>query len=245
MQISVVTVTFNAAKTLEQTILSITNQTYHNIEYIIIDGASTDGTIDIINKYATKITYWISEPDKGIYDAMNKALKIAQGDFLIFMGADDIFYTSDVIEKMVGQMLNSETVYYGNVIFKGLNKKHNGKFNKIKWATTNISHQAIFYPKKIFKSYTYNTKYRIYADYAYNLTLLKDKVNFKYINEIITLYSMEGISANSKDKIFQEDYKKLLTDSIGISAYYIGTCIRYLYHIKIWLFNLIKIYKKH
>lgn len=238
MKISIVTVTFNAAKTLEQTIQSLISQTYHDIEFIIIDGASSDGTIDIINKYANKITYWISEPDNGIYDAMNKSLKIATGDFLLFMGADDVFYKHDIIEIMAKQMIHSNIVYYGNVLFKGLNKIHNGKFNKIKWGTTNISHQAIFYPKSIYKSYSYNTKYKIYADYAYNLILLKNNVKFIYVNEIITLYSMEGVSAKNTDISFQEDYKELLKESVGLPAYYIGKCIRNLYYIKESIINI-------
>lgn len=243
-KISIVTVTFNASKTLEQTIQSIISQTYTNIEFIIIDGASSDDTINIINKYSNKITHWISEPDNGIYDAMNKALKLATGDFLIFMGADDVFFKPETIEKMAKQMINLNSVYYGNVILKGLNKIHNGKFNKIKWGTTNISHQAIFYPQKVYKSYEYNTKYKIYADYAYNLTLLKDKVNFIYINEIITLYNMEGISArNTTDKSFHKDYKELLITSVGRPAYYIGMCIRNLYYIKESIVNIIRRHK--
>lgn len=82
--ISVVTVSYNAVSTIEQTILSVINQTYPNIEYVIIDGESTDGTVDVIKKYADRITYWVSEPDKGIYDAMNKGMGISTGDFFNF-----------------------------------------------------------------------------------------------------------------------------------------------------------------
>ena len=89
-KISIVTVSFNAVKTIEQTILSVINQTYENIEYIIIDGGSTDGTIDIIKKYEDQISYWVSEKDKGIYDAMNKGIDIATGDYVYFIQSADV-----------------------------------------------------------------------------------------------------------------------------------------------------------
>ena len=99
--ISVVTVCYNAADTIEKTMLSVLNQTYHDIEYIIIDGGSTDGTVEIIRKYADRIAYWVSEPDKGIYDAMNKGIKVATGEWINFMNAGDEFVDEGVIEKLV------------------------------------------------------------------------------------------------------------------------------------------------
>ena len=111
LRISVITVCLNASKTIEQTILSIINQTYDNIEYIIIDGVSTDGTLDIIKKYESKISLCQSEPDNGIYDAMNKGLKLATGDFLIFMGADDVFYNENVIYKVASEIDNYDDIY--------------------------------------------------------------------------------------------------------------------------------------
>lgn len=235
MKISVVTVCYNAAGVLEETMLSVLNQTYKDIEYIIVDGGSTDGTVDIIKKYADRIAYWVSEPDKGIYDAMNKGTKLATGNFLIFLGAGDLFYTTNVIKNVVEQIKNPNVAYYGNVIFKGVGKKYLGKFNKIKWATTNISHQAIFYPKQVYRIYVYNTIYRVYADYAYNLNLLKEKVKFVYIDEVITLYDMTGFSANNRDEAFQKDFRNLLLNSVGFWAYYIGKCIRCLYLTKMTL----------
>lgn len=104
--ISVVTVSYNAVLTIEQTILSVINQTYPHIEYIIIDGGSTDGTVDIIKKYANRIAYWVSEPDKGIYDAMNKGIRTAKGEWINFMNAGDLFYSKDTLEKVFSKSIN-------------------------------------------------------------------------------------------------------------------------------------------
>ena len=113
--ISVVTVSYNAVATIEQTILSVVNQTYPHIEYIIIDGGSTDGTVDVIKKYADRIAYWVSEPDKGIYDAMNKGIKVATGEWINFMNCGDSFYSVSVLSDVFKDKSCKENdVIYGN-----------------------------------------------------------------------------------------------------------------------------------
>lgn len=115
MKISVVTVCYNAADTIEKTMLSVLNQTYHDIEYIIIDGGSTDGTVEIIRKYADRIAYWVSEPDKGIYDAMNKGIKVATGEWINFMNAGDSFVNSNVLDRLMN-FHKDGLILYGNII---------------------------------------------------------------------------------------------------------------------------------
>ena len=116
--ISIVTVSYNAVLTIEQTILSVINQTYPNVEYIIIDGGSTDGTVDIIKKYANKIAYWVSEPDKGIYDAMNKGGIRATGTFIQFHNAGDWLENEYVVEKIFKKNPKNVDVIYGDMIIR-------------------------------------------------------------------------------------------------------------------------------
>lgn len=111
MKISVVTVCYNAADTIEKTMLSVLNQTYHDIEYIIIDGGSTDGTVEIIRKYADRIAYWVSEPDKGIYDAMNKGIKVATGEWINFMNAGDSLFSRDTLQQFIESYPHMDVVY--------------------------------------------------------------------------------------------------------------------------------------
>lgn len=123
--ISVVTVCYNAADTIEKTMLSVLNQTYHDIEYIIIDGGSTDGTVEIIRKYADRIAYWVSEPDKGIYDAMNKGIKVATGEWINFMNAGDEFVDEGVIEKLfrIGLLIRLELCLEIHCLYIRANRK--------------------------------------------------------------------------------------------------------------------------
>lgn len=121
--VSIITVVFNGAKYIEQTINSVINQSYKNIEYIIIDGASTDGTIDIIKQYENKISYWKSEKDKGIYFAMNKGISLANGELIGILNADD-FYLPDTIKKIIdADKLFHTDIYYGDIQYVSENGK--------------------------------------------------------------------------------------------------------------------------
>ena len=117
-KISVITVTYNAVATLEATILSVIRQSYSNLEYLIVDGDSSDGTKEIIKKYQSALGYYISEKDKGIYDAMNKGIKACTGEWIIFLGADDVFYNNDTINKIFNKYdVEKSDFIYGDVIF--------------------------------------------------------------------------------------------------------------------------------
>lgn len=212
--ISIITVSYNASTTIEQTILSVIKQTYKNIEYIIIDGGSQDKTIDIIKKYENRISYWISESDKGIYDAMNKGLAVATGDYVLFLGADDKLFSDDTITKIIPS-LKEEQIYYGDSYITQIRKIYWGKFNKYKLSLGNICHQAIFYPKKIYKTKHYKTEYKIYADYVYNLELFPF-YKFKYLNETISIFNYNGVSSSQNDSCFSKDQYYIILKTLGI-----------------------------
>lgn len=218
--ISIITVTYNCVQTIEETIRSIINQSYKNIEYIIIDGQSNDGTIDVINKYRNYISYFISESDEGIYDAMNKGLKIAQGDYVLFLGADDHLISENILSEISTILItNTQLIWYGNVYRPYNNDIYCGKFCKYKLAVKNIPHQGIFYPKNIYKNKTYDTKYKIFADYHYNISLFSTNV-FKYIDKTISYFNDTATSANVKDKRFESDKKKIICSYLGYFPYY-------------------------
>ena len=154
--ITIITVSYNAVRTIENTILSVLNQVYLDIEYIIIDGGSTDGTLDIIKKYQEKIAYWVSEPDKGIYDAMNKGIEKATGDYLFFLGADDILM-ENAIQKIFGDNLSTKfLMIYGNVMYDN-NNIVKSRFSYKTFLHNTIHHQATFYSRKLFDSFRYDT----------------------------------------------------------------------------------------
>ena len=201
--ITVVTVVFNGEATLEHTIQSVVNQTYDNVEYIVVDGNSTDRTLDIIKKYEDKIDYWQSEPDKGIYDAMNKGIELANGDWINFMNSGDSFYNTEVISNIV-KLFSPGNSYFGD--YFDLSQKKILKQNKQKDVLlSNINHQTIFYYLNLLKANKFNLSYKILSDWYTNLKLFKLK-KFIYIDYIIANYEGMGISITRRDDFFYKNY---------------------------------------
>lgn len=195
--ISIITVVYNDEKFLEETIKSVINQTYNNVEYIIIDGASTDGTVDIIKKYEDVIDYWVSERDSGIYDAMNKGIDVASGKWINFMNAGDGFYNDDILEKIftLNTFKNVDIIYGNhNVIYP--NKTRIVKAGNIDdiWKGSQFCHQSAFVSAKVQKTNKFNLSNRIGADFELFYYLYKQKMYFKYIDSIVANYSAGGLS---------------------------------------------------
>ena len=195
--ISIITIVYNGGQFLEETILSVINQTYDNVEYIIIDGGSTDGTLDIIKKYEDKIDYWVSEKDSGIYDAMNKGIDAVTGDWINFMNAGDGFYTDNVLNKIFSQNeLKNIDVVYGdhNVIYPHKTRIAKAGNTEDIWKGSQFCHQSAFVSSKIHKANKFNLSNRIGADFEFFYTLYKKKMSFKYIDIIVANYSAGGLS---------------------------------------------------
>lgn len=220
-KISIVTVVYNGELTLESTILSVVNQDYQDTEFIVIDGGSTDSTIDIIKKYESNITHWVSESDKGIYDAMNKGLQLATGDWLIFIGCDDLVL--NVLHRIAPILTDNNSLYYGNAFFNKELLIYDGEFNGFKLSKRNICHQAIFYPKSIYKNRKYDLNYRILADYNYNIISFGDRsITFVYLPFLISVFNQYGCSNQNVDKIFLKDKYSIVGENISfVYAVYI------------------------
>lgn len=170
-KVTIVTVCLNAVNDIEKTLTSVVNQTYPNIEYIIIDGGSNDGTINIIEKYIDKIKYYISEPDEGIYNAMNKGIKIATGEWINFMNAGDYFYQSQTVSLFIENIKNVDAdIVYGdtNCIYNGY-----GEIIRKPYQIFDIKkhmvfcHQSCFVKTEIMKSHPFSLKYKIASDYNF------------------------------------------------------------------------------
>lgn len=208
IKISVVTVVYNAVSIIENTIKSVIDQTYPNLEYIVIDGGSTDGTIDIIKKYSDDIAYWISEPDKGIYDAMNKAIDMVSGSWINFMNAGDYFYNDAVIQNVFGgdAIYNEYAAVYGDAEYRLRDFSYiRPGYDCDRDHFMPFSHQAAFARTDIAKKNKFNLKYKIAADTEFFLRLNRENYKLKHIPVVVCSYdASEGLSMNNEVKHAKE-----------------------------------------
>jgi glycosyltransferase involved in cell wall biosynthesis len=222
--ISIIIATFNAEEYLRLCLESITSLEEKNIEIVVVDGGSRDNTISIIKDFPQINLVWISEPDKGIYDALNKGTRLAKGKWLYFLGADDRLLPG--FSEMASKLKDENTVYYGNSepFYYGTEKPSYellvGKFSNYRLAKYSMNHQAIIYPAKAFYKYEYSLRYKVFADYALNIQLWGDR-NFKKIFYPFTIvsYNMTGFSSTINDIEFKKDKPMLIRQSMGLLMY--------------------------
>jgi glycosyltransferase involved in cell wall biosynthesis len=231
--ISIITVVFNALDVLEMTIISVLDQTYDNIEYILIDGGSTDGTIDLIKNYEDKIAYWVSEPDNGIYDAMNKGLKIATGKWVNFMNAGDTFLNNNIISEISVSFPDADILYGDyNKIWRDHVEiiKPPRKINRFTLLVYfGINHQTLFAKKGLISGF--NCKYTIAADYDWLLRLYgSGNIKFKYLNKILINYDPYG---SSNTIATHYEFLEILKEHYGLLSYSY-------YKTKWWVLEILK-----
>jgi len=198
---SIITVSYNSEKTIEQTILSVLNQTYSDYEYIIIDGGSTDKTVEIIKKYQDSFNgrlRWVSEPDDGIYYAMNKGIALAKGQYIGLLNSDD-WYQEQALEHVANKVTGNEDVLFG-LLNTWLNEKLLRVYANFldHLPTDSLAHPSSFISKETYLKFgLYSTQYKSASDYEMFLRLQKAGCNFKYVDSVITNFRLGGTSCSS------------------------------------------------
>ena len=236
MKISIITVSYNSSKTIKDTIESVFNQTYEDIEYIVIDGNSNDKTLDIIKKYEPKFEgrmKWVSEPDKGIYDAMNKGINLSTGDVIGILNSDDFYNSNNIIEDIVNEFRNKDIdSVYGDLVY--VNSENTNKVVRY-WKSKQYkkglfkkgwhpAHPTFFVKKEVYNKYgMFNLSYPIAADYEIMLRFLERyKIKNLYINKIFVKMRMGGESNQSIKNIIKaniECYKSWKNNELKINIF--------------------------
>lgn len=206
MKLSVITINYNNCDGLKKTIESVVNQACTDFQYIIIDGGSTDGSVEVIKEFANRIDYWVSESDRGIYHAMNKGIDVAKGEYCIFMNSGDVFHNAASIKDSVNH-LDGTDVINGNTLFPhGEIKLSPPQLDRRYFYLTTIIHQSTFIRTELLKEYSYDEKYRISSDWKFWLqTLVIDRKSYKRIEVFVSIFDTTGISLNNHELMISEE----------------------------------------
>ena len=215
---SVITVTYNAGKVLEDTIQSVVFQTYRNVEYIIVDGNSKDNTLEIVDKYRNRISQVISEPDKGLYDAMNKGIQLATGDYLCFLNAGDEFHDNETLQKIVHTLKGKELpdVIYGETAIVDeeghfLHMRRLSAPQTLTWKSFKqgmlVCHQAFFAHRELAVQHPYDLKYRFSADFDWCIRIMKKTKCLHNTRLTIIDYLNEGMTTRNHKASLKERFR--------------------------------------
>jgi glycosyltransferase involved in cell wall biosynthesis len=235
---SIVLPTYNSGLTINTALDSILNQSYRDIEVVVIDGLSNDHTTRVVKEYMatdSRVNF-VSEIDEGVYDAMNKGVGRATGQWLYFMGSDDLLYNENVLQDIFEEASKNDVdIIYGNVDSNKLGKHYDGEFDEAKLYGKNICHQAIFIKRDVFNNIgNFNLKYPLHADWDHNIRwFLNNSIKKKYVNRTIAFYADSGLSSRQGDAIFQMDKADIFFKYGGkrlnrdlLKNIYIGMAIR-------------------
>ena len=207
-KLSIITINYNNKKGLQKTIDSVITQTFQDFEWIIIDGGSTDGSKELIEQYSQHITYWVSEPDKGIYHAMNKGIRVAQGEYLNFLNSGDIYYNKVVLYQF-SLTKNKADFICGNTLFS--NKETSFIIESPAFISSryilfkSINHQSSFIKTSILKNKEYNENYKIVSDWEFMYKyIITSNYSYHKLNFVVANYNMDGISSINNSLLIQE-----------------------------------------
>ena len=208
MKLSIITVNLNNRDGLQKTIDSVVSQTFKDFEWIVIDGGSTDGSKELLEQYADHFAYWVSEPDKGIYNAMNKGIKVAKGEYLQFLNSGDWLCDETVLEQCFSYNISADIVY-GNLFFVNSDgqkiKSNYPELLTFKYLFRHsIGHNASFIKRELFQKEQYDESKKIVSDWSFYLKRLLDGKQFEFIDEIITCYDTTGISSTNEELLSRE-----------------------------------------
>lgn len=225
MNLTIITVNLNNMSGLKMTIDSVVSQTFRDFEWIVIDGGSTDGSKELIEQYADNFAYWVSEPDKGIYNAMNKGIKVAQGEYLQFLNSGDWLCDETALERCFAHKFSGDFAY-GNLYF-ALDGKEVGRCFQPKELTfrvlleSTILHSPTFIRRKIIANELYDENLRIVSDWKFFLRQALRNRTFEYIDEFVTFFDKTGISTINKelDRIEREKVLREEVSSLIVADY--------------------------
>lgn len=193
MKVSVITINYNNIQGLKTTIQSVISQSYKDMEYIIVDGGSTDGSVDLLVEYSDKISKCICEPDNGVYNAMNKGVSIASGEYCIFMNSGDSFWNSEVLENIFSKHIDVDVKVTMKYLY-----------------ANSINHQAMLIKTALLREYPYDETLKVYSDWKFCIqTLVVNNLSYQFVDYVIAKYDLSGVSANIK---FKEEKQKVLLE---------------------------------
>ncbi|RLD27572.1 MAG: glycosyltransferase [Bacteroidetes bacterium] len=220
--LSIITINYNDVVGIDKTIQSVNSQSYNNIEYIIIDGLSDDGSVELIKKHAAKISYWISEKDTGIFNAMNKGIKASKGDYLLFLNSGDILNGTSALGDFINHKNFKGDIIYGDYKFEDGEKIYPDDLSPLFFIRTSLPHQSTFFKRTVFdKMGDYNEGYTIVSDRAFFIKcFLSNLFTFQHIKYSLTIFDLSGMSndADFKQNKKEED-ERMFEKLYGI--YYI------------------------
>jgi glycosyltransferase involved in cell wall biosynthesis len=211
-KLSIVTINYNNSHGLQQTIDAVINQSFNSYEYIVIDGGSSDDSKTIIEKYADKISYWVSEKDNGVYHAMNKGIAKANGEYVLFLNSGDYFITNTILEKIFAEK-NTEDILYGDVQTPTEILRYPEKLDFFYFFRYSLGHPASFIKKSLFEKYGfYNEENKIVSDWEFFLkVIVTHKASYKYLKEVVSYFDTTGMSSSVESQVLlNEEMIKVL-----------------------------------